>query len=71
MRQAIACGCRTVNDGHVLVIILASFVVVQTMATGVYKYLRALADVKTMEAAAIDAASKRADRENGPSTKTT
>jgi hypothetical protein len=48
------------NDGHVLVIILASFIVVQTIAVGVYKYFRALADVKTMEAAAIDAASKRA-----------
>jgi len=47
------------NDGHVLVSILAAFVVVQTIAIGVYKYLRALADVKTMEAAAIDAASKR------------
>jgi len=47
------------NDGHVLVIIIAAFVVVQTIAVGVYKYLRALADVKTMEAYAIDAATKK------------
>jgi uncharacterized PurR-regulated membrane protein YhhQ (DUF165 family) len=50
------------NDGHILVIILAAFVVAQTVAIGVFKYLRALADVKTMEAAAIDTTSKRADR---------
>lgn len=51
------------NDGHILVIILAAFVAVQTVALGVYKYLRALADVKTFEAAAIDAAiPKKADR---------
>ena len=46
------------NDGHILVIIIAAFIVVQTIAVGIYKYLRALADVKTMEAAAIDAASR-------------
>ena len=43
------------NDGHILVIIIAAFIVVQTIAVGIYKYLRALADIKTMEAAAIDA----------------
>jgi uncharacterized protein YpmB len=48
------------NDGHVLVIIIAAFVVVQTIAVGVYMYLRALADVKTMEAFALDAATKKA-----------
>ena len=47
------------NDGHILVIIIAAFIVVQTIAVGIFKYLRALADLKTMEAAAIDAASRR------------
>jgi hypothetical protein len=42
------------NDGHILVIIIAAFVVVQTIAVGVYKYLRSLADLKMMEAATID-----------------
>jgi len=50
------------NDGHILVIIIASFIVVQTIAIGVYKYLRALADIKTMEAMAIDDASKAQEK---------
>lgn len=49
------------NDGHILVIIIAVFVVVQTIAVGVYKYLRSLADIKTMEAAAIDAQTRDRD----------
>jgi len=56
-----------VNDGHILVIIIAAFIVVQTIAIGVYKYLRSLADIKTMEAAAIDTASKaKAARSHDP-----
>ena len=60
------------NDGHILVIIIAAFIVVQTIAVGIFKYLRALADLKTMEAAAIDAASRSRgaedakDREKAP-----
>lgn len=56
------------NDGHILVIIIAAFIVVQTIAVGIFKYLRSLADLKTMEAAAIDAASRRqsADDEKAP-----
>lgn len=41
------------NDGHILVIIIAAFIVVQTIAVGIFKYLRALADLKTMEAADV------------------
>lgn len=38
------------NDGHILVTILAAFIVMQTIAIGLYRYLRAVADRKTVEA---------------------
>ena len=53
------------NDGHILVIIIAAFIVVQTIAVGIFKYLRALADLKTMEAGAIDATSRSRSADDG------
>jgi len=46
------------NDGHVLVIIIAAFVVVQTVAVGIYKYFQALADLKSAEACVLVEAAK-------------
>lgn len=46
------------NDGHILVVILAAFVAVQTVALGVYRYLRALADKKTFEYCLRDSRSR-------------
>jgi hypothetical protein len=51
------------NDGHILVIIIEAFVVVQTIAVGVYKYLRSLADLKMMEAASIDVTLRAREKE--------
>lgn len=54
------------NDGHVLVSIIAAFIVAETIAFGVYQYLRAAARVKASEADASDlnlmAAAKKLER---------
>jgi len=37
------------NDGHILIIILSAFTVAQTLAVGIYRYLRAAAQAKATE----------------------